>query len=769
MKNLFWLLMLLGLMPSAFADCYPIRNIMSPAARQNFQSLCRAAVSCDPACQGIEPSKLINCSGTQDSNRLLAGGNIARRLLSCARAFFVDSMVDLANTIIELIKTLVGATISSATNIIRFMTDSDFRAQAINRGSGMSSLASSFLSSAVRNFSREYSANFRSAVGRVGLLQAPLAAIGETLLQPFLKMVVDVTSQIAESQISQFRCLNSRAKLDSLCALAGGFLMPPAVFFSVLKAGAAGIRGVRGIDSFMTAARRTFAARTRPPALTVGRAAPPPPRRVAPPPPRRVTPPPPPRRPAARPEPAPRRGGDPDGGLVDTPEEVVEVAENAVEGAGLVDDAVMVSDEVTDALRAERRAETAVDATELARVGRLADDARLLEAETHLGPLSADMRAAILDAHYVGLRGADGQMLPEALRRGFGTYTFADIRQKRFLLSQAGFSREQIRILMERGIAGAPANLAETTADVNIAMARRDAILAGDSSRLRLEDITDDRGRVTRQPTATFRELEMESYVAARGLQRIALEAEGDVARDAARRAVDMATTSGDPTLVLESADMLARRGGDMGLVVRDNTDRLTTLRSRLRTDPNNRALQSEIFSREALDRRYRVVEAPAPRPVVETPPVVAPVRVTPLVRATGEFISPAAEKNFLESIRGTGEASRDALATIANVNANPPLFTTVNKVFETYFNGNTYPDVAKAIGRRSGTLAPAEELRLLQALRQNFFRAQVTTRGASRTLAQEYKDRAWGGNFSNFERAERNLNDRIRELGGAP
>lgn len=98
---IFVFFILLGLLPTAQADCFPIRRIMDPSVRSDFRNLCRAAVSCDPACQNIEPSKLIDCSSSQDANRLLSGENIGRRLLGCARAFFVDSMVDLANTVVS--------------------------------------------------------------------------------------------------------------------------------------------------------------------------------------------------------------------------------------------------------------------------------------------------------------------------------------------------------------------------------------------------------------------------------------------------------------------------------------------------------------------------------------------------------------------------------------------------------------------------------------------------------------------------------------------
>lgn len=249
---------------SVAAECFPIRRIMQPSSRANFQNLCRAAVQCDPACQNIEPRKLINCSGTQDSNKLLASGNIGRRILSCARAFFIDSMVDLANMVIDLIKMLVGAQINSFRNIYNFMTDAEFRQRSLSRSSQMSGAARAFLESSTRNFASEYSRNFRSAVNRVGYLNAPMAALGETLMRPFLSMVVNLLSSIADSQISQFRCLNPQAKLDAICSMAGSLIMPPAVFFSLLRTGVAGLRTVRGADGLLARTRASLLTRVRP-------------------------------------------------------------------------------------------------------------------------------------------------------------------------------------------------------------------------------------------------------------------------------------------------------------------------------------------------------------------------------------------------------------------------------------------------------------------------------------------------------------------------
>ena len=720
MRSILFTLFSFLFVSTAMAECFPIRRIMDPSSRANFRALCQAAVQCDPACQGIEPSKLINCSSTQEANMLMNTENIGRRFLTCARAFFVDSMVDLANTIIGLIKSLVGAAVDSVTNIVKFMTDPEFRQRTMGRGSQMSSLASSFLESSARNFGTEYSKNFTAARQRVGLLNAPLAALGDTLVKPFIKMVTDLMSQIAHSQISQFRCLNSAAKQEAICAMAGGLIMPPAVLFTLVKAGVNGIRGVRGIEGLMSNARQTFAARTRPaPALRTREgssgSATPAPRRAAP---RRET--------ASGPQ---VQSGSP----TPTP--------------------------------APNRSSTRVSDEELRRVGALEDGPRITEAESVLGrTLTAEEKQAILDAHYIGLKDIDGNLLPLAERRGFGTYTRADIRQKAEQLFGAGFSREQVRTLMERGIAGAPpSDIAQVLAEAAEANARRQALLSGNQSSLRYSD-PNTRGVVTASPE--IQELQLESYIASRGYQRVARETEGPEALEASRRAIDASTTSMDPELIFESVNLYQTRGGDMSLLVSNNSERLRDLRAQ--TSPNG-ATRDEIFAREQIQRRYGPPEV-TPTPVTVTPTPVVPRRVTVYHNTnTGAFATPDLRKSYQRSVIGDGSEAQDALRAATRAETNAPLFVTVRDTIETYFD-NGWPKKFNAKGDTFTRMDPAEELRSLQQLNRNFFQAQVTNNsGLTQTLSQEYRDRAWGGNLMYIERAERNLHARIRELGGTP
>lgn len=654
----------------------------------------------------------------------------------------------------------------------------------MRRASGMSAAGTAFLNSAVRNFSTEYQRNFNAARARgVSMLDAPLVALGPTLMQPFLKMVVDTVSQIAESQISQFKCLNGQAKLESLCALAGGFIMPPAVLFTVIKNGARAISSIRGVETYMTAARRTFTATTRraphAPALTVaareGSGARRSPAATRP------------RDPSPTPQTRARREATPDADdLDDAP--IVNAAEDITEGVGNTADASQIVSEVVeevgddvmqigddmmqagDDMAGSRRRKIAT-ADELRRMGALDDAARVSAAETALGRmLSAEERSALLDAHYIGLKGPDGELLPLAERSGFGRYTVAQKRQKYLILRRAGLSSDEARALMDRGIAGASAGLDGTLADIAEATARREAILAENGDGLR--PVANDRGRL--EASRTLYDLEIESVVAARGNLTIAREATGEAAQTASRRAIEAATTSGDRELVIEAAQAYANSGGDMALLVADNRQRITALEAQLRTDPRNQALQSQLDARRTIKRRFDAPEVPATlvTPEVPAPRVVPEVKPTPVSRRrlqneAGEFLSTAHRKDFTDSVLGDGALAREALELAAQEGKNPQFFLAVDAAITKFFDGSFYPKAADAVGRTS--LPAAQELEILQTINQNFFRAQITTRGGPRTVAQEYLDRAYGGNAERLLKAQRNLNDRIRALGGTP
>ena len=82
---------------------------------------------------------------------------------------------------------------------------------------------------------------------------------------------------------------------------------------------------------------------------------------------------------------------------------------------------------------------------EFERVSNLSPQARTNEASQALGrDLTATQRTCIMNAHDVGL----------AQGRGYGTFTFEDLRAKRTTLTNCGFSAADARELMNRGLVG---------------------------------------------------------------------------------------------------------------------------------------------------------------------------------------------------------------------------------------------------------------------------------------------------------------------------
>lgn len=522
--------------PAAFAQddcptCYvPATRIMDPSMASQFRQLCDRTIQRDPACEGIEESKLLNCEETQAQNKLVGDLNF-RAFLSCARGFLFDSMADLANMVIDLIKFLVGTAIRNAIDLTRFMLDENFRAQTLRSSGKQSRMVMAFLGGAVRNFANEYPQNLRAEQARNGMFDPTnmLRALGTTLLKPLMTMMTDAVTAIAQSQLNQFNCLNRDARIRSVCAMVGGFVLPPAAIFGFLKFGVQGIKAVaaskRGM-SFMDAARNTFKRVARTPASGGGgatkalRAPDVPPRPPGTPRPKELAAPRP--RDPVTPAPDPVAPALPDAPI---PYNQLDVAPGG--GRALGDVPV-----VPDAPRTPLPARGVASPDELARVARLSDDARIAEAQTLLGrELSEAERTALLDAHYVGRRGPDGQLLPESEWRGFGTYTADDIAQKARILADNGFDLAERRLLMDRGLAG---GMAAGRVDAEaLQVLRRDWIQADDAARTAASLAR--RQGATADDVATARRLQLaaaregERYALASGMDympsRIAWEA----------------------------------------------------------------------------------------------------------------------------------------------------------------------------------------------------------------------------------------------------
>ncbi len=206
-----------------------------------------------------------------------------------------------------------------------------------------------------------------------------------------------------------------------------------------------------------------------------------------------------------------------------------------------------------------------------------------------------------------------------------------------------------------------------------------------------------------------------------------------------------------------------------MSLLVSSNKTRLDEIRMQATKNPTNGVLRDEIFAREQINKKFG-----PPEVAVITPEVVnvAPKQIPTPFRFnsnTGEFSDPNMRRVYDRSILNDATKSLDALKAATRAETNAPLFITTKHTLDTFFD-NGWPRKMNANGNVVTQLDRADELRSLQALNQNFFKALVTNNsGFTRSLSQEYRARAWGGNYSAFERAERNLHARIRELGGTP
>jgi hypothetical protein len=209
-------------------------NLSTP----RFTQICRTIVDSDPACKKIAPAKRMNCSG-KASNEILSSSNLALKAFSCVKGFVWDSMIELGKFVIDLVKSFVQFQVKSYSDMYKILTDSQFRARAIQKaqhsGSKAGKLASAFLNSSAQYFAREFSRN----LARHPL--NPVQAVGETLLKPLLSFLSEAVQSIIAEYVPQYQCMNGPAKLQTLCKIAGDFIMPPAFVLGFMKTGARGL------------------------------------------------------------------------------------------------------------------------------------------------------------------------------------------------------------------------------------------------------------------------------------------------------------------------------------------------------------------------------------------------------------------------------------------------------------------------------------------------------------------------------------------------
>lgn len=228
-----------GRSPASAPACDTAGELMSlETTTKDFKRICKDIVSSDPACKKIKPEKRMNCLA-KGENEIFSSNKMGAKIFSCLKGFIWDSMVELGEFVVDLIKMYVKFQVNSYTAMYNFLTDSEYREKAI-AASGKAltkggKLGAAFLNSSAQYFAREYSKNL--ALNPLD----PMAALGKTLLEPLMKFMTEAVQSIIAEYVPQYQCMNGPAKLNTICKMAGDFVMPPAFMIGWMKYGAKGL------------------------------------------------------------------------------------------------------------------------------------------------------------------------------------------------------------------------------------------------------------------------------------------------------------------------------------------------------------------------------------------------------------------------------------------------------------------------------------------------------------------------------------------------
>ncbi|MES3037127.1 MAG: hypothetical protein V4736_04395 [Bdellovibrionota bacterium] len=206
---------------------------------RDFQETCKTVVKTDPVCLRVPEEKRLKCGLTQDQNKILSTSNIGTKLGACLKAFFIDSMVDLAKFVGHLFMELGRYAGKGMTDTYKILTDPQYRARKFAedqaRNERHSKIAQAFISQSAANFSREFPKNMAKHPFD------PAMALGATLFTPVVNLITDAVTAIAENYFEELKCMNGEAKAASLCKIAGTLFMPPLAIFTFMRGGKAGL------------------------------------------------------------------------------------------------------------------------------------------------------------------------------------------------------------------------------------------------------------------------------------------------------------------------------------------------------------------------------------------------------------------------------------------------------------------------------------------------------------------------------------------------
>ncbi len=240
--------------PASAPACTTPSQLMSVnVSNSDFSRICQRMVAQDPGCQRLKPEKRMSCSGKRE-NMIMSSANLLPKIGQCLKGLLWDSMVDLGKFILDIIKFLVKAQVNSLVGMVRFLTDSTYREQTIaatqNAANTGSRLGMSFLRSSGAYFAREYPRNLARHPF------SPMLAVGETLMNPLMKLITESVESIVNYYVPQYQCMNGTAKLYTICKTVGDFVMPPAFMFAFLKNGVRGLQLLANTAKVANARRR---------------------------------------------------------------------------------------------------------------------------------------------------------------------------------------------------------------------------------------------------------------------------------------------------------------------------------------------------------------------------------------------------------------------------------------------------------------------------------------------------------------------------------
>lgn len=239
----FSLLFLIIFMPKAWANpaCETAGELMSLNLQQNqFADICKKIVNSDPACQKLKAEKRMNCESKSDN--LLAinldnEGDTSSKIYQCIKGFVWDSTAELVTFIGELISNLVGSAVDNKNDILKFLLNPIGRQKLLAESAVKGGeFGAAFLKSSYAYVAQEYPKNLADNPGD------PILALGETLAKPVAKFISEAVQGMIEEYVPQYQCMNGPAKLNTICKLAGEFVMPPVFLFTYMKHGIKGIK-----------------------------------------------------------------------------------------------------------------------------------------------------------------------------------------------------------------------------------------------------------------------------------------------------------------------------------------------------------------------------------------------------------------------------------------------------------------------------------------------------------------------------------------------